>query len=37
MLELRPACEYCNKTMPHDAMICSFESTFCGTCAQSLR
>ena len=39
MLELRPTCEHCNKPMPPDspdAMICSFECTFCKTCAQNL-
>jgi len=35
MLELRPACEHCNKPLPPastDAMICSFECTFCRDC-----
>ena len=32
MLELRPCCENCGKDLPPDAanaMICSFECTFC--------
>ncbi|MBP0592344.1 DUF1272 domain-containing protein [Paraburkholderia sp. LEh10] len=36
MLELRPSCEGCGKTLPpnaNDAMICSFECTFCEVCA----
>lgn len=35
MLELRPTCENCNKPLPpeaRDAMICSFECTFCTSC-----
>jgi hypothetical protein len=36
MLELRPTSEYCDKRLPLDTMICSFESAFCATCAQSL-
>ncbi len=39
MLELRPACENCNKPLPpdaDDAMICSFECTYCAACAQEL-
>jgi hypothetical protein len=37
MLELRPNCECCNKDLPPDireAMICSFECTFCQRCAE---
>lgn len=36
MLELRPNCECCDADLPADgaAMICSFECTFCGRCAQ---
>lgn len=37
MLELRPNCECCNKDLPpegSDAMICSFECTFCWDCAE---
>lgn len=36
MLELRPTCEHCNKPLPPsstEAMICSFECTFCRECA----
>ncbi len=39
MLELRPICEYCAKELPndsHDAMICSFECTFCKTCVETI-
>lgn len=35
MLEIRPTCENCNKSLPNDsteAMICSFECTFCKDC-----
>ena len=38
MLELRPNCECCNKDLPPeaaDAMICSFECTFCRDCAET--
>lgn len=38
MLALRPTCECCGKTLPpdsRDAMICSFECTFCEACALS--
>ena len=36
MLEIRPNCEHCNKNLPNtstDAMICSFECTYCKACA----
>ena len=39
MLELRPNCECCNKDLPPvaaDALICSFECTFCASCAEVL-
>jgi hypothetical protein len=39
MLELRPGCEHCAKPLPPaatDAMICSFECTFCHDCATGL-
>jgi hypothetical protein len=39
MLELRPACENCNVALPPDsaeAMICSFECTFCRSCVESV-
>ena len=36
MLEMRPNCECCDKDLPPDsteAMICTFECTFCVDCA----
>ena len=36
MLELRPNCECCNRDLPNESMsarICSFECTFCVSCA----
>lgn len=36
MLELRPNCECCDRDLPPDsdqALICSFECTFCRDCA----
>lgn len=39
MLELRPTCENCNTALPPDsaeAMICSFECTFCRPCVEGL-
>src|SRR5690606_9572453 len=36
MLELRPNCECCDRDLPPDtteAMMCSFECTFCRSCA----
>jgi len=36
MLALRPNCECCDKDLPPqaaDAMICTFECTFCRDCA----
>jgi hypothetical protein len=38
MLQLRPSCECCDKDLPPDSMeavICSFECTFCKTCADT--
>ena len=35
MLELRPNCECCDKDLPPaaaDAVICTFECTFCADC-----
>lgn len=35
MLEIRPNCENCGKSLPNDsqdAMICTFECTFCIDC-----
>ena len=37
MLELRPNCECCNKGLPPeatDAMICTYECTFCADCVE---
>ena len=37
MLALRPNCECCDKDLPadaSDALICSFECTFCMDCAE---
>ncbi|MGQ7958115.1 DUF1272 domain-containing protein [Pseudomonas sp. SP16.1] len=37
MLELRPNCECCDRDLPPDsvdALICSFECTFCRSCAE---
>ncbi|HNG59183.1 MAG TPA: DUF1272 domain-containing protein [Cellvibrionaceae bacterium] len=39
MLELRPNCECCDKDLPPDsldAMICTFECTFCRSCATTV-
>lgn len=39
MLELRPTCEHCDKPLPPDsteAMICSFECTFCKNCVDGI-
>ncbi len=36
MLSIRPNCEHCNTPLPNtstEAMICSFECTYCSTCA----
>ena len=38
MLELRPTCECCDRDLPPDAadaMICSFECTFCRDCVEA--
>lgn len=37
MLQLRPNCECCDRDLPGDspdALICSFECTFCRDCAK---
>jgi hypothetical protein len=37
-LALRPNCEYCDKDLPpaaRDAMICTFECTFCADCVDT--
>ena len=39
MLELRPNCECCDRDLPpasREAVICSFECTFCVTCAEGV-
>ncbi|WP_323148402.1 DUF1272 domain-containing protein [Pseudomonas oryzihabitans] len=36
MLEMRTSCEHCAKALPmesEDAVICSYECTFCVACA----
>ncbi|MEL6246332.1 MAG: DUF1272 domain-containing protein [Pseudomonadota bacterium] len=38
MLTLRPNCEYCDKDLPpgaRDAMICTYECTFCAACVET--
>jgi hypothetical protein len=38
-LALRPTCEHCNKRLPPEssqARICSFECTFCASCAENV-
>jgi hypothetical protein len=38
MLDLRPNCECCDKDLPNgapDALICTFECTFCADCAET--
>lgn len=37
MLELRPSCEHCDKDLAPDAtdaMVCSYECTFCADCVE---
>ncbi len=39
MLELRPNCECCDKDLPPEsteAVICTFECTFCVECAENV-
>ena len=39
MLQLRPNCECCDRDLPADsgeALICSFECTFCAACATTV-
>lgn len=39
MLELRPTCEHCNVALPPnstEAMICTFECTFCRSCVETV-
>jgi uncharacterized protein len=38
MLQLRPNCECCNRDLPPEsteAMICTYECTFCRDCVES--
>ena len=39
MLEIRTNCEHCDQSLPYnskEAMICSFECTFCSHCVDNL-
>ncbi len=39
MLEIRPICEHCGKDLPNnstEAMICTFECTFCKDCVTDI-
>lgn len=39
MLEIRPKCEHCGKNLPNtstEAMICSFECTYCANCTTNI-
>jgi len=39
MLEIRLNCEHCDKPLPNDsneAMICTFECTFCSDCVENI-
>lgn len=39
MLEIRPSCENCDKPLPNDsdqAMICTYECTFCKDCVETI-
>jgi len=39
MLEIRPTCENCNRLLPYnskEAMICTFECTFCKECVETV-
>lgn len=39
MLQMRPSCECCDKDLPPEsegAFICSFERTFCESCATTV-
>ncbi len=39
MLEIRPICENCGKVLPNEsseAMICTFECTFCSDCVENV-
>jgi hypothetical protein len=39
MLEIKPICENCGKSLPYnsnEAMICTFECTFCKDCVDNV-
>ena len=39
MLEIKPICENCGKSLPYnseEAMVCSFECTFCKECVDNV-
>ncbi len=39
MLELRPSCEHCRRDLPPastEAMICTYECTFCSDCVANV-
>lgn len=39
MLELRPNCEHCGRSLPPDSLearICSYECTFCAACVETV-
>lgn len=39
MLQIRPTCEHCNKALTNkskEAMICTFECTFCKDCVDGV-
>lgn len=39
MLEMRPICENCRKSLPDEsdeAMICTYECTFCKDCVENI-
>ncbi|MEK6153613.1 DUF1272 domain-containing protein [Flavobacteriaceae bacterium 3-367] len=39
MLAIRPTCEHCNTSLPYDsveAMICTFECTYCRDCVENV-
>ncbi|WP_411030492.1 DUF1272 domain-containing protein [Spongiimicrobium sp. 3-5] len=39
MLEIRPSCENCNEELPfnsEEAMICTFECTYCKNCVENI-
>ena len=39
MLELRPNCEWCDRDLPPDsadAMICTYECTYCADCVRDV-